>query len=97
MLVKRKTFRVKGGHTAKAVTSLKAAMQQFNSYTHAFHIHTPETGPFDIVAVEWEYESLVEYGRLWAEWGATPDAASMEGWDNLTQGGGASELWWLAE
>ena len=97
MLVNRQTFNVKRGHTAEVVASLKAATEQFSSYKHAFRIYTPETGSFDVVAVEWEYESLEEYDRLWTEWRATRAAAFMEGWYDLTEGGGTSELWWRAE
>ena len=98
MLVNRRTFNVKRGQTDEAVALVKAEIEQFSSYTHAFRIYSPETGSFDVVAVEWEYENLEEYERIWAEWGATPEAATfMEKWYDLTERGGTNEIWRLAE
>ena len=98
MLINRMTFNVKRGHRDEVAALLKAATEQ-SGYTRAFRIYTPETGSFEIVAVEWEYESLEEYGRFWAEWNATPEAAAFLGekWYALTEGGYTNELWWLAE
>ncbi len=98
MLINRRTFNVKRGHTDEVVALLKAAVEQSGN-TRAFRIYTPETGSFEIVAVELEYESLEEYGRLWAEWSATPEAAVFLGekWYDLTEGGYTNEIWWLAE
>ncbi|MFC2077613.1 NIPSNAP family protein [Candidatus Bipolaricaulota bacterium] len=99
MLINRRTFNVKRGHTDEVVALLKAEAERSIRYTHAFRIYTPETGSSEIVAVELEYESLEEYGRLWAEWSATPEAGEFSGekWYNLTEGGYTNELWWLAE
>lgn len=98
MLVNRRTFNVKMGHMDEVVALIKAEIEQFTSYTRASRIYTPETGSFDVVAVEWEYENLEEYERLWAEWGATPEAAAFtEKWYDLTERGGTNEIWHLAE
>ena len=98
MLINRKTFNVKRGHTDEVVALLKAETE-LSSYTRAFRIYTPETGSVERVAAEWEYESLEEYGRFWDEWSATPEAAAFrdEKWYNLTEGGYTNEIWWLAE
>lgn len=97
MLVNRRTFNVKNGRTDEAVTLLKEAIAQFTTYTRTSRIYTPETGSFDVVAVEWEYENLEEYERRWAEWGATPEAATfLERWYAVTERGGANEIWHLA-
>jgi hypothetical protein len=47
--------------------AIKESTEQFSSYKHDFRIYTPQTGCLDIVAVEWEYESLEEYNKLWTE------------------------------
>ena len=98
MLINRRTSNVKRGHADEVVALLKAGTE-LSGNTRAFRIYIPETGSFDIVAVEWEYESLEEYGRLWAEWNATPEAAAFmeEKWCDLTEGGYTNEIWWLAE
>ena len=60
--------------------------------------YTPETGFLDSVALEWEYESLEEYERDWAEWAATPESAAIqERLYDLTEIGGTSEFWRLEE
>ena len=97
MLVNRRTFNVKKGRMSEAVALLKAGREQFSSCAHAFRMYTPETGSWDVLAAEWEYESLEEYERDWAEWGATPEsAAQMEKWYDLTERGGTNEIWRLA-
>ena len=98
VLVNRQTYNVKIGHADEVVAALKEATEQFSSYKHALRIYTPETGSFDVVAVEWEYESLEEYDRLWTEWRATPEAAAFnEKWSDLIERGGTNEIWHLAE
>jgi hypothetical protein len=96
MLVNRRTFNVK--QMDEAVAFIKAEVKRFSGYTGPVRIYTPETGSFGVVAVEWEYDSLEEYGKLWAEYYATPETpAAMEKWDELTRPGGTNELWWRVD
>ena len=98
MLVNRRTFNVKVGRVDEAVAFIKSEAERFSDYTGPIRIYTPETGSFGVVAVEWEYESLEEYGRLWAEYGATPETpAAMVKWNELTRHGGTNELWWRVD
>jgi hypothetical protein len=47
------------------------------------------------VAVEWEYESLEEYNKLWTEWRALPEAAAVVArLYDLGEVGNTREFWW---
>ena len=98
MLVNRRTSYVKNGRMEEAVALLMAAIAQFTGYTRTSRIYTSEIGTFDVVAVEWEYANLEEYERRWAEWAATPEAATfLEKWYAVTERGGTNEIWHLVE
>jgi hypothetical protein len=98
MLVVRQTFNVKLGHKDEMAAAIKESTEQFSSYKHDFRIYTPQTGSLDVVAVEWEYESLEEYNRLWTEWRALPEAAAfLERMYDLGEVGNTREFWWRAE
>jgi hypothetical protein len=98
MIVNRRTFIVKTGHMDQLLALVKAAKEQFSTSAHAWRTYAPQIGPFDVVAIEWEYESLEEYEKDWAEWGATPESAAfMDKWNQLTESGGSNEIWRLAE
>jgi hypothetical protein len=98
MLVVRQTFNVKLGHKHEVVAALKESTEQFSSYKHAFRIYTPKTGCLDVVAVEWEYESLEEYNKLWAEWRTLPEAAAfLKQMYGLGKVGNTREFWWCEE
>ena len=98
MIVNRRTFTVKVGHMDQLLALMKEAKEQFSGSTRAWRNYAPEISPCDVVAFEWEYESLEEYERDWAEWGATPEtAAFMEKWNQLTESGGNNEIWRLVE
>jgi hypothetical protein len=98
MIVNRRTFIVKPGKMDQLLALVNAAKEQFGTSAQAWRTYAPEIGPFDVVTIEWEYESLEEYERDWAEWGATPgSAAFMEKWNELTESGGSNEIWRLVE
>jgi hypothetical protein len=98
MIVNRRTFIVKPGQMDQLLALVNAAKEQFPGLAQAWRTYAPEIGPFDVVAIEWEYESLEEYERDWAEWGATPESAAfMEKWYQLTESGGSNEIWRLVE
>ena len=51
-----------------------------------------------MVVVEFEYEGLDEYRKMWAEWFASPLAAAfMPKWAKLVERGGCNEVWNLPE
>lgn len=99
MIVNRRTFVVKTGYMDQLLALIKAAREQFSTLAHAWRTYAPPIGPFDVVAIRmWEYESLEEYERDWAEWGATPESAAlMVRWNELTESGGSNEIWRLVE
>jgi hypothetical protein len=98
MIVNRRTFIVKAGYMDQLLALMKAAKEQFSTSAHAWRSYAPEIGPIDVVAFEWEYGSLEEYEKDWAEWGATPESAAfMEKWNQLTESGGSNEIWRLVE
>jgi hypothetical protein len=52
----------------------------------------------DGLAIEWEFESLEEHEEYWADWSARPETpAFAEKLYELTERGGAAEIWDLRE
>ena len=61
-------------------------------------IYVPEIAPFDMIALEIEFENLEEYEKGWAEWFAAPETAEfLEQWYDLTEIGGTNQVWTLVE
>jgi len=95
MLVNRRTFVVKRGRLEEAVALFMAEGERIGI---TGRIYVPETGSFDTIAMEREFESLEEYERLWSEYFASPEAAQFqEKWYDLTETGGTNEIWRLVE
>ena len=94
MIVQRMTYVVKRGCMPEIVAMLKALRESLDSDHHIRRIYTPNIAPIDILAVEWEYESLEDYEKAWADWLDNPRRAEfMEKWWELTESGGTNELW----
>jgi hypothetical protein len=97
MIVNRRTFNIKSGCMEDAVQLVKQeteAERERSGYSGPVRIYTSETGRFDRLAVEWEYENLAEYEQGWAGWAARPTTpAFMEKWGAVTDKGGINELW----
>ena len=100
MIVNRRTFNVKPGLMEEAVALLKAGFEAFPAYTGAYRIYAWSilaAAPGDVMVVEFEYEDLEAYQRLWTEWAASPGAAAyFEKSGELFDRGGSSEIWELA-
>ncbi|HWQ11703.1 MAG TPA: hypothetical protein VNL77_02825 [Roseiflexaceae bacterium] len=95
MLVNRRTFVIKRGHIEDAAAMLAEGMRRMGVQGR---VYLPEVGPFDVIAVEGEFESLAAYEQFWSAWAAQPDTgAFMERWYAITESGGANEIWRLAE
>ena len=95
MIVNRRTFVVKRGCMEEAVALLVADRERIGG---KHRIYVSNIGPFDTIAIELEGENLEEYEKGWAEWGATPEAATfLEKWHDLTESGGTNEIWTLVE
>ena len=96
MIVNRRTFITKRGRTDEAATFIKKAMGLI-SFPRPPRVYVSDIGPFNTIAVEAEAESLAEYERLLAEWVARTTPEFWEEWFNLTENGGANEIWRLVE
>ena len=97
MIVQRNVIAVRQGCMEEAVALMKAAIEGNTNYKHGYRIYTPEIGPFDVLAVEWEFDSLEEQQKVWAEWSAWPGAAAFfEKWFKLSERGGGTEILNLA-
>lgn len=95
MIVNRRTFVVKRGRFEEAV-ALFMAERERKGITG--RIYVPETGSFDTIVMEQEYESLEEYEKDLSEYFASPEAAQfLEKWYDLTETGGTNEIWRLVE
>jgi LPS sulfotransferase NodH len=97
MIVNRRTFIVKRGRLEEVVALIMAETKRVGQ-TPVVRLYLPEIAAFDQIAMEWEFENLAEYQRFWEEWFASPQGvAFLEKWNDLTETGGANEIWTLAE
>ena len=95
MIVNRRTFSIKRPRMQETVDLLRAQRKE-SSHPHATRIYTSNIAPFDILAFEIEFESLAGYEKFWADFSARPETAEfMSKWYELTEGGGANEIWTL--
>ena len=95
MIVNRRTNIVKTGRMDELLALVTAERERGDG---TFRIYVSNIGPYDTVAFEFEFESLVEYETFWSEWSATPEGgAFMEKWNDLVKPGGANEIWNLVE
>ena len=95
MIVNRRTINVKQIHMDDVLELLKADRERTGIN---FRIYAPSIAPFDVIAMEIEFENLLDYEKGWEEWGSTPEAAAfMEKWFTFTERGGTNEIWELVE
>ncbi len=97
MIVERRTLVVKTGKEQEVIELIKAGIEANTIFTGAYRIYLPDIGPFNVVAVEWEHESLEKMQLAWETWRAniaTPEF--WEEWVALTEPGGRREVWQLA-
>ena len=96
MIVERGTFNVKRGGMEGVVALVLAEIEK--SGPPNTRVFTPNKGPRDVLAIEWEFESLAECEKFWADWLAKPETpAFMEKWNDAVERGGTDEIWTLAE
>ena len=96
MLVHRVTWNVKPGKQEEAEELLRKAGEMYPS-PHVVRVYVPETGPFNTLVYEVEFENLADYQAHWQKWYALPGRAEfMEKWNELVTGGG-DQLWNLVE
>ena len=95
MLVNRRTFVVKQGCMPEVVALIQSMLKKYpKPEPQRYRFYQPYIGPFAILAMEAEFESLDEYEKFWAEWGAGPQAKEWaEKSPQLLHGGGTNEIW----
>jgi hypothetical protein len=97
MLVNRRTWVVKRGRMEEALELLKAEGKRIGS-PPVMRLYAPNIGASDLLALEFEYESLEAYEKWSAEYFASPEAAAFQQkLYELTEVGGANEFWALVE
>jgi len=95
MIVNRRTFVAKRGCLKEAVALNLAEMERTNSTAR---VYVSETGLFDTIAIEFEFESLEEYEKSWAEYFSSPEASPfLKKWTEITETGGTNEIWRLVK
>ena len=93
MIVNRRTFVVKRGRMQDVVELLREGGPDF-PHPHPRRFYTPRIAPFDVLAIEIEFENLKDYEEYWTKWGTRPETAEfMDKWFELTQNGGTNEIW----
>ena len=100
MIVYRTTFTAKRGRQQEIVDLVKkedVADRERSGHTGAMRIYLSTIAPAWQMTIEWEYESLAEYEKVWTEWRAKATAEFWENWFELTEPGGSNEVWTLAE
>lgn len=97
MIVYRITFKVKLACIDKVVELFKESFPK-SDIPRKCRAYTPNIGQGDVVAIEWEYESLAEYegeeSRMWAR----PEMAEFyQKILELIETGGFFEVWNVVE
>jgi hypothetical protein len=93
MLVNRRIFNVKAGHTQEVANMIKSESGRLK---RPARIYISEIGPFDTVSCEFEFATLAEYEKFWKEWTASPEGESfLDKWHQEVERGGNNEIWEL--
>jgi hypothetical protein len=98
MVVQRATYNIKPGRMEDALALAKAEIDKGGMESRAVRLYSPNVAPLDVLAVEWEWDSLAQREQEWAKWLATDAAAAFAPkWADVIAGGGTEEIWNLAE
>ena len=96
MIVQRWMFNVKQGRMEEAVAVILVEIEK--SCPPNTRVFTSHIGHRDVLDVDFEFESLAELEKFWAEWQARPETPAFGGkWDDLTERGATNETWHLEE
>lgn len=94
MIVDRRTFHVPAGQVESVLQMLENEIRDHGAPPHGYRVCASETGEFNQVVMETEYENMAEMEAHWADWGTKPTtAAFMERWNAITLPGSSRELW----
>lgn len=97
MIVNRRTFVVKNGQMDRAVEMLREAGQKF-PYSRPRRLFVPSFAAFDALVLDVEHADMAEYDEYWNAVLALPWFEDwMAEWHQITETGGANELWTVEE
>ena len=97
MIVMRVTMNIKPGRMEEAAALLKAEIDRSRP-SSVHRVYVPNVAPFDVLAVEGEWESVAESEKWFAEYGASPGWADFQKqFVELRASGGTNEYWELVE
>jgi hypothetical protein len=92
MIVNRREFNIEVGHVEDAIAWMKALQ-----FPKPIRIVTSLSGPFNVLAIEIEFESLAESERLMAEWAGRSDSAQLLAkWHEINKSG-VNEYWQVVD
>ena len=94
MFVDRRTYIAKRGYYNELVELWKEARDNPANFAGAVRIYWPIAGPIDAIVIEYEFESMEEYGKYWSTYELSDHAKRLNA---ITVSGGANELWLLVE
>jgi hypothetical protein len=98
MIVQRSTWKVKVGCYDKFVELVRAEATKNRDPSYKTRIYTGNIGPFDAVAVDFEFEDLAALEKFWTEWSTKPETAEFwKKWNELVEAGGGNEVWNVEE
>ncbi len=96
MIINRRTFNIKPGCMEAVVQLLLGLVDPSGPKPgdRPVRLSTAEFGPFDVLAMEIEYENLDQYQQYWKDVSANPRMVPFfEKWNTMVAGGGTNEVW----
>ena len=91
-VVNRRTFIVSRGHMDEVIDMIKAIRDPESGS----RLYRPHYAPFDVVAIELEFDNVTEMDAFWEEQGNTEEMATfMKRWVEITESGGENQVWIL--
>jgi hypothetical protein len=98
MVVNRRTFNIKPGRMQDALALVRAEIDNRPMGFRAVRAYAPNIAPFDVLAFEFEWDSVAQAEQEWDKWNASDAAAEfLPKWADVVAGGGTNEFWNLAE
>jgi len=91
-IVNRRTFVAGRGHMDEMIEMINAIRDP----ELVDRLYRPHYAPFDVVAIELEFDSMAEMEAFWGEWEKSEEAATfMKRWIEITEPGGENQVWIL--
>jgi len=86
---------IKRGRLSEATAAVNEMLEAFEGFAQRpKRVYTSRVGTGDTAAVEIEFESLVEYDSVVAEFFASPQAkVFFKTWNKVSRGPGSNSIW----